>query len=318
MLRRFLALLGVLAGAATIVFLLIHVVPGDPVAAMLGEGAAPADVEAMRHSLGLDRPIGVQYVRWLEGIARGDLGRSLLTRRPVAGEIARALPATAALAIAAFAASLAVALPAGFLAALHRGRFLDRALGAVALAGISTPNYVSAPLLVLAFSIGLGLLPVSGRDGPGALVLPAVTLGLAMAALLSRMIRASVADELGKPYLLAARARGESRGGAAVRHALRNALPPILVVAGLQVGSLLTGAVVTETIFSWPGIGRLLVQSIQRRDYPMVQGLVLFIATVYVVVNALVDALVLALDPRARRESGRARGRRAASETATA
>jgi peptide/nickel transport system permease protein len=298
-LRRLASVALLLWGAATVVFFLIHLIPGDPAAAMLGEGAAPGDVAALRHDLGLDRPLSAQYAAWLSGLARGDLGRSLQTRRPVFSEIGRAVPATASLALAAFLASLAVAVPVGVVGALRRGRPADQLLRLLALAGVSTPNYVSGPVLVLVFSIGLGLLPVSGRDAPGAIVLPAATLGLALAALLSRMIRVSFAEELTKPYMQAARARGEGSLRAAFRHAARNALPPVLVVAGLQVGSLLTGAVVTETIFSWPGVGRLLVQSIQRRDYPTVQGCVLFIASVYVVVNAGVDALAARLDPRA-------------------
>lgn len=220
------------------------------------------------------------------------------------GEILRALPATITLAVAAFLAAVAVAVPTGVAAALRRGRWLDHALRMLSLAGVSTPNYVSAPILVLLFSVSLGLLPVSGRDGLASLVLPAATLGLSMAALLSRMVRASVVEELGRPYFAAALSRGEAPTAAALRHAGRNALPPILVVAGLQIGSLLTGAVVTETIFSWPGIGRLLIQSIQRRDYTVVQGCVLFIAFVYSVVNALVDLLVSRLDPRTERSAG--------------
>ena len=298
-LRRLAGLVALLWGAATLVFLLIHLVPGDPAAAMLGEGAAPADVDALRHALGLDQPLLSQYRSWLSGAVRGDLGTSIQTRRKVSGEILRALPATASLALAAFLWALAVAVPAGVAGALARGRAPDRLLRLLSLAGVSTPNYVSGPLLVLVFSVGLGLLPVSGRDAPGALVLPAATMGLALAALLSRMIRVSLVEELGKPYMLAAAARGEGKATSVLTHAARNALPPVLVVAGLQFGSLLTGAVVTETIFSWPGVGRLLVQSIQRRDYPTVQGCVLFIASVYVLVNAAVDALALRLDPRA-------------------
>lgn len=298
-LRRFAAVVLHLWGAATIVFLLIHLIPGDPAAAMLGEGAAPGDVAALRHDLGLDRPLTAQYAAWLSGLMRGDLGLSLQTRRPVWAEIRRAVPATATLAAAALLAALAVAVPAGVVGALRRGRPADKALRVGALVGVSTPNYVSGPVFVLVFSVDLGLLPVSGREAPGSIVLPAVTLGLALSALLSRMIRASLAEELTKPYMLAAQARGEGRMKAALRHAARNALPPVLIVAGLQVGSLLTGAVVTETIFSWPGVGRLLIQSIQRRDYPTVQGCVLFIASVYVVVNASVDAAAARLDPRA-------------------
>jgi len=320
-LKRLLGVLLLLLSAATVVFFLIHLIPGDPVAAMLGEGASPSDVTALRGQLGLDRPLPVQYRLWLvgympwerverkasegasfrdvRGVLRGDLGTSILTKRTVTAEILRAVPATFSLALAAMGAALLVAVPAGLLGALYRGRWPDDVLRALSLLGVSTPNYVSGPILVLVFSIGLGLLPVSGRASPGSLVLPAATMGLALAALLSRMIRASVAEELSKPYVTAARARGEGTLSTLFRHAGRNALPPVLVVAGLQFGSLLTGAVVTETIFSWPGIGRLLVQSIQRRDYPTVQGCVLFIASVYVLVNALVDAVATAIDPRA-------------------
>jgi peptide/nickel transport system permease protein len=298
-LRRLLEVPLLLLGAATVVFFLIHLIPGDPAAAMLGEGAAPSDVAALRKDLGLDRPLPEQYVAWVSGLLHGDLGTSIVTRRTVSRELGNAIPSTAALALASFFAALLVAVPAGVIGALRRGRVEDRLLRIFSLLGVSTPNYVSGPLLVLFFSVSLGLLPVSGRDAPGSIVLPAVTMGLALAALLSRMIRASLAEELGRPYVLAARARGESSAAAALRHAGRNALPPVLVVVGLQFGSLLTGAVVTETIFSWPGVGRLLVQAIQRRDYPTVQGCVLFIAAVYIAVNALVDVLAVWLDPRA-------------------
>ncbi|HEY3349432.1 MAG TPA: ABC transporter permease [Thermoanaerobaculia bacterium] len=299
-LRRLLEVPLLLLGAATVVFFLIHLIPGDPAAAMLGEGAAPADVAGLRKDLGLDRPLLGQYVSWLSGAVRGDLGSSILTKRKVTREILAAVPATAELALAAFLGALLVAVPTGVASALARGKPLDGVLRAVSLLGVSTPNYVSGPLLVLVFSIGLGLLPVSGRDGRGALVLPATTLAFALAALLSRMVRACLAEEMDRPYVAAAVARGERPLRAILRHAGRNALPPVLVVAGLQFGSLLTGAVVTETIFSWPGVGRLLVQSIQRRDYPLVQGCVLFIAVTFILVNACVDALAAALDPRAR------------------
>ena len=299
-LRRLLEVPLLLLGAATVVFFLIHLIPGDPAAAMLGEGAAPADVAGLKRELGLDRPLLSQYGAWLSGVVRGDLGHSILTKRSVTGEILAAVPATAQLALAAFALAILVAVPAGVAAALARGTPLDGLLRAASLAGVSTPNYVSGPLLVLVFSVGLGLLPVSGRDGRGAIVLPAVTLALALAALLSRMVRACLSEEMARPYVAAALARGERPLAAVLLHAGRNALPPVLVVAGLQFGSLLTGAVVTETIFSWPGVGRLLVQSIQRRDYPLVQGCILFIAATFVVVNASVDALAAAFDPRAR------------------
>ncbi len=297
--RRFLAVPFLLAGAATIVFFLIHLIPGDPAAAMLGEGASPADVAALRAQLGLDRPVLQQYWFWLQELVRGNLGESFSSGRPVTQEILRAVPATFSLAVSAFLAALALSIPAGLAAAVFEGSALDHVLRGLALAGVSTPNYVSAPVLVLVFSIGLVWLPVSGREAPFSLVLPAATLAISMSALLSRMIRASILEELRKPYLLAAQARGETFFSSALWHAGRNAMPPVLVVAGLQFGSLLTGAVITETIFSWPGVGRLLIQSIQRRDYPMVQGCVLFISFVYVLVNAMVDVLAGWLDPRA-------------------
>lgn len=285
---------------ATAVFLLLHLVPGDPVAMMLGEGAEAAEAERLRADLGLDRPLAAQYLSYLAGLARGDLGDSLHFRRPVAALLGETLPATLELALAAMAAAIAVALPLGLLAASRRGRPTDRLARGFALVGVSMPSFWLGPLLILLFSIQLGWLPVSGRGGVASLVLPAATLGLGLAALLTRMIRTSVAEELARPYVTTALAKGLSRREALWRHALPNALIPVVTVLGLQFGSLLTGAILTETIFAWPGLGRLLIQSIRLRDYPLVQGAVLLIAGIYLLVNLATDLLYARLDPRVR------------------
>jgi peptide/nickel transport system permease protein len=286
--------------AATLVFALVHLVPGDPVEMMLGEGARTADVEALRRELGLDRPLLAQYVSYMGGLFRGDLGTSLHSGEPVRGVLAERFPATAELALASLLVALLIALPLGTIAALHRDRAVDHWARLLALVGVSMPAFWLGPMLILLFAIEWDLLPVSGRGGLASLVLPAITLGAAIAGLLTRMVRAALADELARPYLLAARARG--LGGAAVvaRHALKNALVPVVTVIGLQFGALLTGAVITETIFSWPGVGRLLIESIRLRDYPVLQGAVLLVALTYLVVNLLTDLAYAWLDPRIR------------------
>lgn len=299
-LRRLVQTIPVLLGVATLVFLLIHLVPGDPVQAMLGDTGAPEDVARLRTQLGLDQPLHVQYLTFLRGAAKGDFGLSLRTGEPVVQAIAARLPATFELAFASVLASTLVAMPLGILAAVRARTAVDRAVTAVALLAISMPSFWLGPLLALVFSIALGWLPVSGRGTLAHVVLPAVTLGVPMAAVLMRLTRASVLEELRELYVLAARARGVSRARSVLRHALRNSLIPIVTVLGLQVGSVLTGAVITETIFAWPGVGRLLVQSIGFRDYPMVQGCILLIAVTYVSVNLLVDVVYSALDPRIR------------------
>lgn len=298
--RRLLLAIPTTLAVATLVFGLIHLIPGDPVLIMLGEGAQPADVEELRRSLGLDRPLGEQYLRYLRGLARGDLGESLHFDEPVTRLIARHYPATVELALAAMAMALAVALPLGMLAAWRRGGWLDRGARLFSLAGVSVPNFWLGPIAILLFSIQLGWLPVSGRGGWRHLVMPAATLGLALAGLLTRMVRTALAEELGKPYLVTARAKGLSGARVAVRHALGNALVPVVTVVGLQFGSLLTGAILTETIFGWPGLGRLLIQAIRLRDYPLVQGAVLLIAVTYVLVNLITDLVYAWIDPRIR------------------
>jgi ABC-type dipeptide/oligopeptide/nickel transport system permease component len=290
----------VLLGVATLVFSLIHLVPGDPAQAMLGEGASPGDIRQLRERLGLDRPLLVQYVDFLGGLARADLGVSLRLDRPVTALILERLPATAELALAAMLVSLAIALPLGIAGAVWRGRGIDHAAMTLALAGISMPNFWLGPLLAILFSVELGWLPVSGRGTLAHLVLPAVSLGAALAAILARVTRASLLDELGELYVLAARARGASRARAVLRHALLNSLIPVVTIVGLQFGALLTGAVITETIFAWPGVGRLLIQAISFRDYPLVQGCILLIAVTYVAMNLVTDVLYGLLDPRVR------------------
>jgi peptide/nickel transport system permease protein len=298
--RRLLLTIPVLLGVATLVFSLIHLIPGDPAQAMLGDGASQEDVAQLRGRLGLDRPLIVQYGSFLKGVVRGDLGVSLRNDQPVARQIVQRMPATAELAFAAMAAAVLIALPLGIIAAVWRGTAIDFGAMTLSLVGISIPNFWLGPLLAIIFSVQLGWLPVGGSGTLAHLVLPAITLGAALAAILARMTRASLLEELHEPYVLAARAKGVSRTRAVLRHALRNSLIPIVTILGLQFGVVLTGAIITETIFAWPGIGRLLIQSISFRDYPTVQGCVLLIAVTYVGVNLITDLTYGFLDPRIR------------------
>jgi peptide/nickel transport system permease protein len=298
--RRLALTVLVLLGVATLVFSLIHMVPGDPAQAMLGEGASPEDIAQLRARLGLDRPLVEQYAAYMQGLATGDLGISLRTQQPVTAQIAERVPATAELAAAAMLVAVTLALPLGVIAAVRRGTWVDQSAMALALAGISVPGFWLGPLLALIFAVELGWLPVSGRGTLAHLVLPAITLGTALAAILARMTRASVLEELREQYVVAARARGASRARAVLVHALRNSLIPVVTILGLQLGAVLTGSIITETIFSWPGVGRLLIQSINFRDYPMVQGCILLIAVTYVAMNLLTDVVYGWLDPRIR------------------
>ncbi len=302
LIRRLILTVPVLLGVATLVFSLIHLVPGDPAQAMLGEAAAPEDVAELRHRLGLDRPLYAQYVSFLGGALRGDLGSSLRTNEPVVRSIAERLPATFELAFASMLVAILISVPLGIIAAVRSGSAVDYAATTLALLGISMPNFWLGPLLAIVFSIALGWFPVSGRGTLAHLVLPAITLGAPLAAVLARMTRASLIEELRELYVLAARARGVSKARSVLRHAFRNSLIPVVTVLGLQFGSVLTGAVITETIFAWPGVGRLLVQSISFRDYPLVQGCILLIAVTYVSMNLLVDVVYGLLDPRIRFE----------------
>jgi len=301
-LRRLTLTVPVLIGVSTLVFLLIHLIPGDPVQAMLGDSASPQDIDTLRERLGLNRPLYVQYASFMNGIVRGDLGTSIRTNQTVTSAIAERMPATAELAAASMTVAILIAIPLGILAAVRAGTSVDHVATTLALLGISMPTFWLGPLLAIVFSVSLGWLPVSGRGTLAHLVLPAITLGAPLAAGLARMTRASLIEELGELYVLAARARGVSRVRAVLKHAFRNSLIPIVTVLGLQFGAVLTGAVITETIFAWPGIGRLLIQSISARDYPAVQGCILLIAVTYVSVNLLVDLAYGFLDPRIRYE----------------
>jgi len=284
----------------TMVFLLAHIVPGDPVQQMLGEGATASDLIQLRHALGLDQPIPVQYGRYLGGVARGNLGESFRFQQPVLHVVLEHYPATLELAFAALIVCCAIGIPAGIIAAQRRGRPSDHAIGFFTLLGLSIPNFALGPLLILIFSVLIGWLPVSGRGGPSHLILPAITLGAALAAILTRMVRTSVLEQLSSDYVRTARAKGLTERAVLLRHAFRNALIPILTILGLQFGTLLAGTIVTETIFSWPGIGRLAVQAIEARDYPLLQGCILVIAISYVLVNLLTDLVYAFADPRVR------------------
>ena len=297
---RLLYMIPVVWLVVSLVFLLIHIVPGDPIAQMLGEGAATADIQAARHAYGLDQPLGRQYVNYWKGVLHGNLGQSIRFSQPVTTLILQRYPFTLRLTFAALAVALALAIPAGVRSARRRDLWDDRLISAVSLLGLSFPNFALGPILILFFAIYLGILPVSGADTWMHLILPAVTLGAALAAILTRMVRTSMLEELGQDYIRTARAKGLPERTVVYRHALRNALIPVLTVVGLQFGALLAGAIVTETIFSWPGLGRLTIQSISNRDYAVVQGCILAIGLTYVAVNFLTDIAYSLANPRIR------------------
>jgi ABC-type dipeptide/oligopeptide/nickel transport system permease component len=284
----------------SVVFLLIHLVPGDPIQAMLGEGAAGADIQAARHAYGLDVPLPTQYVHYWNGVLHGDLGKSLRLNKPVKDLVAQAYPATLSLTLAALFIAVVLSIPAGVRSATRRNRWDDRALSFLSLLGLSFPNFALGPILVLLFAIRFDLLPVSGSASWRSLVLPAITMGASLAAILTRMVRTSMLEELGQDYIRTARAKGLSERAVVYRHALRNAMIPVVTVIGLQFGALLAGAIVTETIFSWPGIGRLTISAISNRDYSLVQGCLLCIGLTYVAVNFFTDLIYSALNPRIR------------------
>ena len=291
----------------SLVFLLIHLVPGDPIQMMLGEGATPADIGALRHQLGLDLPLHTQYIRYWSGVLHGDLGNSIRLHDSVSHLIAMRYPYTLALTLAALVLALVLAVPAGILAAVERGRWIDQVLSVVSLFGLSVPVIALGPVLILVFSIALGWLPVSGANVGRTnsidwryLVLPSVAMGASLAAILTRMVRTAMLEELGQDYIRTARAKGLSETAVVYRHALPNALVPIVTLIGLQFGVLLAGAVVTEKIFSWPGLGRLVVDSIANRDYALVQGCLLSIGLTYVLVNLMTDVVYRWINPRMR------------------
>jgi ABC-type dipeptide/oligopeptide/nickel transport system permease component len=297
---RLLYTLPVLWLVVSVVFLLIHLVPGDPIQAMLGEGAASADLQAARHAYGLDQPVGKQYFHYWNGVLHGRLGQSIRLNQDVTRVIWERYPYTLRLTVAALMVALLLSIPAGVRSAQRRDRWDDRLLSVVSLFGLSFPNFALGPILILFFAIKLGLLPVSGAGTWEHLVLPAITLGGALAAILTRMVRTAMLEELSQDYVRTARAKGLSERTVVYKHALRNAMIPVLTVIGLQFGSLLAGAIVTETIFSWPGIGRLTITAISNRDYFLVQGCILAIGLTYIAVNLLTDVLYAVVNPRIR------------------
>ncbi len=298
--RRIVALIPVALGVATLTFALIHLVPGDPVLAMLGDFAAPAGVAQMRHELKLDLPLWQQYLYFLSGIVRGDLGESISQHEPVARLIRERFPATLELAFAGLFVAILLAFPLGMIAGANPGGAADMGAMGFAILGISVPHLYLGPLLMIVFSLDLGWFPLTGRGGLSHLVLPAVTLGTALAAIIARMLRQSLAQVLETDYMRTARSKGLSRAAAVLHHGLRNALTPVVTLLGLQAGALLTGSIVVEMIFSWPGLGRLMITAINSRDYPLVEGCVLVFALSYVVVNMLTDLVYSVVDPRIR------------------
>jgi ABC-type dipeptide/oligopeptide/nickel transport system permease component len=297
--RRLLTGALTLLGVATVIFALIHLLPGDPAQTMLARsGASPEAVLALRAEIGLDRPLVVQYLRWLGAAAQGNLGRSLFYNRPVAQLIGEQFPSTLELALAAFAVAMGAGITLGVLSALRRDSWIDRLAMTVAVTGIAVPVFWSGLLLIWLFSVRLGWLPPAGAGSWRALVMPALVLGFATAGPLARLTRATLLDVLGQPYITVARAKGLSEREVLLRHAARNALIPLLTIAGVQLGFLLAGAVVTETLFGRPGLGRLLVDAILWRDLPVIQGVALVIAGIYVVANLLVDLSAGWIDPQ--------------------
>ncbi len=296
--RRLLGLISVLFGVITIVFLIIHLVPGDPARIMLGEGALPSDVEALRESLGLNRPLIVQYFDFFAKLFQGDLGRSFNTGQPVLSAIIERFPATLILTAASMFFAIIIAVPIGIITAAKRNTVIDNLGMIFSLIGVSMPAFWLGPILVLIFSVKLGILPVSGSGSIKHLVLPSFSLGFALAAIISRMTRASMIEVLDQDYIRTARAIGVSEKIIFLKHALRNAIIPVVTIVGLQFGALLGGVIIIEIIFSWPGIGQLLIPAIMRRDYPLVQGCILFIAVVYIFVNLIVDIIYAYIDPR--------------------
>ena len=300
LLTRLLYTLPVIWLVVSLVFLLIHLVPGDPILQMLGEGVPVADLQAARHAYGLDLPLSQQYLNYWKGVLHGNLGLSLRYNQSVSKLLAQRYPYTLQLTLAALVIAVLLSIPAGVRSARRRNDWDDRTISVVSLFGLSFPNFALGPILILLFSIKLGWLPVSGSGSFANLVLPAVTMGGSLAAILTRMVRTSMLEEMNQDYIRTARAKGLSETTVVYRHALRNAMIPVITVLGLQFGALLAGAIVTEKIFSWPGIGRLTIDAIANRDYYVVQGCILAIGLTYVAVNFMTDMMYSVLSPRIR------------------
>lgn len=300
MMKRFLGVVPVVFGVVLLTFLLVHAVPGDPIEVMLGESASSADRMQLRADLGLDQPIYVQFGAYLNKLAHGDLGVSIHSKKPIVDLLAERLPATAKLALLAVSFAILIGIPLGLIAALKVNQWPDKLANLLSLSISAMPHFWMGPMLMMVFAIWLGLLPVSGMESGTAIVLPALTLGFGLAAILTRMTRASMLEVLHEDFIRTARAKGLTEHAVILRHALRAALLPIVTVLGLQLGSLLAGTVITETVFSWDGVGRLLVESIEKRDYPVTQACVLVVALLYAMLNLATDMIYTKIDPRVR------------------
>ena len=303
LIKRLLFVLPVIWAVVTLVFLLIHIVPGDPVRNALGENATELQVSELKRKLGLDLPLSEQYLNYWHGVIKGDLGVSLVNPSDrVLEKVLSRYPATIQLALSGLFVAILISIPLGVTAGTNQGKSVDNIASVIALLGISTPGFVLGPLLIYLFAIKLDLLPVSGRFGPEYMILPAVTLGAALASILTRMVRSSIIEELNEDYVRTARAKGLSERQVIYKHVLKNGLIPVITIIGLQFGILLAGAIITEIIFSWPGLGRLTIDAINSRDYPMVQGCILMISLTYILANMLTDFAYRLLDPRIRVE----------------
>jgi peptide/nickel transport system permease protein len=300
MMKRLLGVVPVVFGVVLLTFLLVHAVPGDPVEVMLGESASSADRLQLQAELGLDQPIYIQFSDYLNKLAHGDLGVSIHSKKPIVDLLAERLPATAKLALLALFFAISIGIPLGVIAALKVNQWPDKLANFLSLSISAMPHFWMGPMLMMVFALWLDLLPVSGMESGTAIVLPALTLGFGLAAILTRMTRASMLEVLHEDFIRTARAKGLTERAVILRHALRAALLPIVTVLGLQLGSLLAGTVITETVFSWDGIGRLLVESIEKRDYPVTQACVLVVALLYVTVNLATDIIYTKIDPRVR------------------
>lgn len=300
LIRRIIAAIPVLLGVSLIIFLMIHLIPGDPVQHILGEFASPERVAELRNQLGLNDPLPIQYLKFLSKAIRGDLGRSLISNVPVVDEIARAFPVTIQLAIYSIIVSSLFGLLAGIIAAVRHNTFWDQLAMIGALFGISTPSFWLALILMMIFAYNLGWFPISGYSGLSSLVLPTAVLAALSAGSIARITRSSMLEVLGQDYIRTARAKGLDEETVVLKHSLKNAMIPVVTLVGLQFGSLLAGAIITETVFALPGLGRLAVQAITTRDFPMIQGVTLFVATLFVLTNLIVDLMYGLIDPRIR------------------
>ncbi len=299
-LNRLVSLIPILFVVVTVVFFLIHIVPGNPVDIMLGDNATALNRQALEAQLGLDKPLGQQYMDYLLGLVQGDLGQSIYKQQSVVKMIIRSFPATLELTLGSLFLSILIGLPLGVLSAIKSHEKLDHVFSGLSMLGMSLPAYFLGPLLIWIFALSLDLFPVSERGGIGHLILPSLSLAIPLGSVLLRMVRASVMEVKSQDYIRTARSKGLSWKGMYFKHALKNAMIPILTTVGLQLGALLTGTVITETIFDWPGIGTLLFNSIQQRDYPLIQGCILFVAVVYVLVNFITDIAYSYFNPKVR------------------